>query len=119
MRCIGLDQLRAAKAHSEFILELVKNLQTDLEQIGYIPIDRPGLIQRQQQLWQYLKSQGSSIIGFYIQALLEVPQKDVAKHFTDVIVCLTAAYLADGEGEYWLRNGLVQVPITVFTEENK
>jgi len=43
----------------------------------------------------------------------------VAKHFTDVIVCLTAAYLADGEGEYWLRNGLVQVPITVFTEENK
>ena len=43
----------------------------------------------------------------------------MAKHFTDVIVCLTAAYLADGEGEYWLRNGLVQVPITVFTEENK
>ena len=43
----------------------------------------------------------------------------MAQFFADVIVCLTAAYLADGESEYWLRNGLVQVPITVFTEENK
>ncbi len=66
MRCIGLYQYRAAKAHSEFILELVKNLQSDLESVGYEPIERPGLIQRQQLLWQYLKSQGNSIIGFYI-----------------------------------------------------
>ena len=46
MRCIGLYQYRAAKAHSEFILELVKNLQSDLESVGYEPIERPGLIQR-------------------------------------------------------------------------
>jgi len=31
----------------------------------------------------------------------------VAQYFTDVIVCLAAAYLAEGESEYWLRNGLV------------
>jgi len=43
----------------------------------------------------------------------------VAQFFVDVIVCMAAGYLADGDSESWLRNGLVQVPITVFTEENK
>ncbi len=34
-------------------------------------------------------------------------------------MCIAAAYLVDGDSELWLRSGLAQVPITVFTEENK
>ena len=43
----------------------------------------------------------------------------MAQFFADVIVCLAAGFIADNESEHWLKNGLVQVPITVFTEENK
>ena len=45
--CIGLDQYRSAKAHSEFLQELLKCLSEDLNEIGFEPTTVPGLIQRE------------------------------------------------------------------------
>lgn len=44
MKCIGLDQYRAAKAHSEFFIEILKVLHGDLIEIGFTPTTEPGMI---------------------------------------------------------------------------
>jgi len=31
--------------------------------------------------------------------LLNVPQKDVAQFFVDVVVCISAAFISDGQSE--------------------
>lgn len=55
----------------------------------------------------------------YIEALLKVPPREVAEYFTDTLVSICVAFREDNVAYSWLENGLVQVPINVFTEENK
>ena len=72
------------------------------------------------QMWAFLRANGGEIIKRYIEAILKVPPRQVAEQFTDVIVCLCVEFrLQDNLAKTWLTQALQEVPITVFTEENK
>ncbi len=86
--CIGLEQFRSAKAHSEFLQELLRCLHEDLHEIGFEPTTIPGLIQREQVLWNFIKSKGAQMVDAYIKALLLVPSKEVAQFHVDVLVSM-------------------------------
>lgn len=116
LTCIGLDQFRAAKAHSEFLQELLRCLYDDLHEIGFEPTPLPGMIQREQILWTFIRSRGAQMVSEYIKALLLVPSKEVAQFFVDVLVSMCQSFI--GESELWLTAGLQQVPLTVLTGED-
>jgi len=48
-----------------------------------------------------------------------VPSRAVSEFYTDVLVELCVAFMEEALSVEWVQQSLVQVPITVFTEENK
>lgn len=48
-----------------------------------------------------------------------MPSRAVSEFYTDVLVELCVAFMEEALSVEWVQQSLVQVPITVFTEENK
>ena len=70
-------------------------------------------------MWNFLAAQGKALIHMYIEGLLHVPPREVAEYFTDTMVSICVAFREDNVAYQWLEAALVQVPINVFTDENK
>jgi hypothetical protein len=49
--CIGLERYRAAKAHSDFLIELLSQLSEDLHEIGLKKIETEGMLKMQQAMY--------------------------------------------------------------------
>ena len=77
--------------------------------------------QNKRQMWNFMREQGGNIINSYVEALLKVPSSDIADHFTDAIIYISIAFISEQDQivTTWLSQALENVPITVFTLENK
>ena len=69
---------------------------------------------------QFFASCGGEIIKKYVEAILTVPERAVAEQYCDVIVQLCDQFRDQNDlPTMWLTLAMDEVPITVFTRENK
>ena len=63
---------------------------------------------------------GGQIVKRYVEAILKVQPRDVADQYVDVISVLCDYFrLENNLPTIWLTLAMDEVPITVFTQENK
>lgn len=71
-------------------------------------------------MWTFLKQNGGTIIGDYINSLLLVPHKEVAEIFNEAIGVICVSFMEEPNlVQGWVSTALQGVPVNVLTLENK
>ena len=71
-------------------------------------------------MWEFFKAQGGTLIEQYVNGLLRVPHREVADFFTDAVCQICIAFLGDQDiVAQWMTQAMTNIPINVFTNENK